>query len=148
MGNPMPGIGGWTTVDVWGTPDIEYDFRAAAIPSVEHVSAIRAIHSLEHLCRVDVVPTLQAWYSQLEPGGELTVEVPDLDWACRQIVGGDLSALQFLYGGQTQPYDFHRTGFTATSLRAALVAAGFEEPRIYAVHSHGGQSLVAETIRG
>ena len=120
---------GWTTVDLYVTADVE----AASwdLPYEDGtIEEIRCVHMLEHLSTEEVFWTLAEFYRVLVPGGLVMVEVPDLDGACRMWLEGHGSdrddAYQMIYGAQTRPGQFHRSGFNAEALHAMVNLAGFE----------------------
>lgn len=85
-------------------------------------------HALEHIPYSDVLGTLQRIRSWMRPGARITVEVPDM----REIAPAvdDPLWLLFVYGVQNHPGEFHRAGFTETTLQLLLEAAGFADVRI------------------
>ena len=103
----------------------------------ESVDLIYASHVLEHIPRCDAKAALCEWYRVLSPGGKLYLCVPDIE-ALFKIY------LQFLplydtedgqfrvdlacgvtFGGQTNKYDFHYSGYSMTTLKALLLSVGF-----------------------
>jgi predicted SAM-dependent methyltransferase len=64
-------------------------------------------------------------------GGVLMVSVPDLAVLARLFVSDQLSldkryiVMRMIYGGQTDPYDFHKGGFDFEILKMYLGKAGF-----------------------
>jgi len=69
---------------------------------------------LEHFSREDVLPTLDACWSALKPGGRLVVQVPN---GASPLVG------RVLYGDFT-----HELAFTESSLSQIFLLAGFKDP--------------------
>jgi len=59
------------------------------------------------------------------------ISVPDLDVLCRFFIRPDLDFKQrsfvmwMMFGGQIDPYDFHKTGLNFEILMQNLAAAGF-----------------------
>lgn len=95
---------------------------------------IYASHVLEHLGYRDELPTaLAEWRRALRPGGLVKIAVPDLMTLCRMVAHPQLPRpvinmiVAMLYGGQGDPHDFHKMGFTEDLLAAFLGAAGFED---------------------
>lgn len=100
----------------------------------ESVDEIRASHVLEHIPNADVYPTVRSWVEALRPGGRLRIAVPDLDWIIGQYVRGNpdgYSLERFLYGGQIDPDDFHKAGFTFDKLHDIMQAAGLDEIGVF-----------------
>jgi predicted SAM-dependent methyltransferase len=74
----------------------------------------------------------------LRSGGILRVCVPDLDAICRcytehidWFTPPHDPWLGLIYGGQTDPFDFHRTGFNFRWLRHLLHQSAFHDVRTY-----------------
>lgn len=110
-------------------------------------------HALQWVARTEVVKTLKHWAACLKPGGELHVIVPDLAWAADQIAADrsvDKLTLGVIFGTQHTEFAFHRTGFTADLLRAALYAAGLETRACrlgpYRIRSVGADGQARELV--
>jgi len=115
------------TVDI--NPEVEPDIVADVrqLPDdLGEFDAIMASHLLEHLNRKDVLPALLGWAGHLKLGGQLHILVPDLGWALEAMDkhGQYLSALQHIYGGQDNEWQYHRCGFTVKLLRGLIRDAG------------------------
>lgn len=82
-------------------------------------------HALEHIPWADVVPTLKRIHSWMLPGAKITVEVPDMRRIAPEV--DNEWWLIHVYGIQSTPGEFHRCGFTETTLTNVLGNAGFEE---------------------
>ena len=85
--------------------------------------------------RSDVSATLDEWIRVLKPKGELRITVPNLEWAAKKILAGDVgdmipkpavTALDVLYAQQQYDEDFHMNGWTPKTLEAALRQKGFK----------------------
>jgi predicted SAM-dependent methyltransferase len=124
----------WKIFDAQPGPDVDFvgictDLSQFADASIE---AIYAAHVLEHLGYRDELPrTLAECCRVLKPGGEFMISVPNLDVLCSLFVADDtpedkrLYLMHFMYGGQSDAYDFHKVGFTESFLRSFLDTAGF-----------------------
>lgn len=108
------------------------------------VDLIYACHALEHFSHVDAVKVLQRWFEVLKPGGEMRVSVPDIDrivniykrnWKHFQTPGNS-PWIGLIYGGQDDPYDFHKTGFNYCWMKHLLENIGFVDVREYAHEPH------------
>lgn len=103
----------------------------------ESVEIIYASHVFEHFAQAKIVPILKEWFRVLKPGGKLFLCVPDLEVLAdiylsnlpnyenddaRYLV--DL-ACSVMYGGQSNKYDFHYSGYSLTTLNALLQSVGF-----------------------
>lgn len=139
-------IPGWCNVDIdWRTmPDVVDNALTLRKFPNEHADAIYACHVLEHLCHDEVPAVLARWREVLKPGGELRISVPDLDrivkiynenWGHFQ-TDGNTPWIGLIYGGQSDPYDFHKTGFNFTHLRRLLLDAGFDDIAEYPHSPH------------
>ncbi|MCG2582841.1 methyltransferase domain-containing protein [Massilia sp. TS11] len=136
--------------------DIEPAYQPDLIGSITQIDQIRdacidaiwSSHNLEHLDSFDVPRALAEFRRILRPDGFALITLPDLRAIARLVVedrltdtlyessAGPIRPLDILFGHQDsiqrgQPYMAHRTGFTASSLGAALVEAGFEEVMVH-----------------
>ena len=90
-------------------------------------------HALEHLYPHEVPQALAEFYRVLAPGGSAVVLVPDLEGvpATDDVLPGSpgLCGLHLYYGDAREipehPHMAHHCGFVASTLRAAMQAAGF-----------------------
>jgi SAM-dependent methyltransferase len=96
-------------------------------------SAVYCSHALEHLYPHDVPTALAEFRRVLVPGGVAVVVVPDLEGVAPTddvLPGTGLCGLHLFYGDAslipTQPYMAHHCGFVASTLEAAMTAAGFK----------------------
>jgi len=85
-------------------------------------------HVLEHIPRSDVNETLKEWVRILKPDGELRLILPNIAWAAKKVLENtiDHHTLNVLYGGQSNPYDYHYNGFTKARLEELLTPLNFE----------------------
>ncbi len=110
------------------------------------VDVILTEHMLEHLGKFEVPAALREWRRVLKPCGRLSMNLPNLQWCLEQWLskpekdrwGWQLDAI---FGLQTHPGEFHKTGFTAERLRGLLADAGFELVNITDIWSHGQSCL-------
>ncbi len=157
--SPRPG---YVHCDVRPLPHIEHVCRAWELP-FEPASAdeIYSRHMLEHLTFEQATRTVAHWSRVLRAGGIVDVNVPDLESACRQLKLDGASpyvpfeasqrehALRALYGWQNHPDDFHRSGYTESSLRRMLSEAGFASvERIQDTSLSGPVNLRLKARRG
>jgi predicted SAM-dependent methyltransferase len=114
------------------------------------VDAVSTSHYLEHLGKYQVVPQLKEVHRVLRFGGELHIEVPSLEWCCKNWLnyldnGWNMDAL---FGDQSTPFQFHKTGFTRNILLSYLGAAGFSGQVILSeTWSHEQACIVADLTK-
>lgn len=140
---------GWTTVDAFTPADVCADMWELPLADGS-ASRIWSSHALEHVALERVAPTLAEWRRVLAPGGLLELAVPDLDYAAAYWLEhpGDPWALAILFGNQAHAGEFHRTGWSAGTLVAALEAAGFEAITVESMWDYGQLTLRAVALRG
>jgi SAM-dependent methyltransferase len=144
-----PQYAGWEHVlldiDPRGNPDVVCDARELSkLPGASYDS-IYCSHNLEHYHRHDVARVVAGFCHLLKPDGFVYVRVPDMGELMQTVVQKSLDIDDVLYQSAAGPItvrdviygygleieqsgnDFyaHKTGFTAKSLLAALVAGGF-----------------------
>jgi len=100
---------------------------------------IYACHVLEHFSHDEVPHVLKNWTRVLKPGGKIYISVPDIDrivniytenWEHFQ-TRGNTPWIGLIYGGQSDQYDFHKTGFNFNWLSSLLEDAGFSDIEEY-----------------
>lgn len=119
---------GFTGVDLYadGKGIIKAPMNALPFED-ETVDEIYSSHSLEHIGKYEVVPTLAEWRRVLVWEGLLTIEVPDLEWVCKNWLkyrSNDWH-MDAIFGDQSTPGQFHKTGFTRAIMYSYLEQAGF-----------------------
>ncbi len=126
---------GFCNVDILQTSavDVVSDISRLDNFADNSVVLIYACHVLEHFSHEESIRVLGRWYDVLAPGGELRVSVPDIDrivkiyvdnWLHFQTTGNS-PWIGLIYGGQGDPYDFHKTGFNFCWLKYLLDKVGF-----------------------
>jgi len=108
-------------------PDYRCDIRQLPFGDDEF-DGIFTSHVLEHFDREEHVKLLKEWLRVLKPGGTVQIVVPSIEWAAKQIAGGvvNVHVLNVLYGAQSNPYDYHKVGFTPNSLDELVTSHGCE----------------------
>jgi predicted SAM-dependent methyltransferase len=130
-------VDGWTNINIQPGEcvDIVADVRDLSAFGDGTVEEIYASHVLEHLPFTAAGEALDEWHRALRPGGRLRVAVPDIDTIMKLAtlpvisVRGIYELTRFVYGGQTDAYDFHKCGFTVETLAAVLETTGFRDVR-------------------
>jgi len=137
-----------------GWDEIRIDLDPAAKPNIVAsmvdlgmiadgtADAVFSSHSIEHLFPHEVPVALREFRRVLKPDGMLLLTCPDLMPVCEAVLkdgledpmymsaAGPISAIDVLYGfradiARGKTYMAHKTGFTLSSMRSALTAAGF-----------------------
>lgn len=144
---------GWVHLDERPLDDVEIVGRIedlAKLVKANSVDEILARHVLEHFSHRDTAEILGTWLSRLKPGGKLRIEVPNFSWQCNAFSGAvdregksQEELIVMAYGDQDYPGNFHKTGFTETTLYDALDAAGFVNVNTMDI----GMVVVAEAER-
>ncbi len=106
---------------------------------------VLALHVIEHVYAWEAPALLAEWARLLKPGGLLVLELPDIEWAARNLLNerGDQMAMWPLYGDPAprDPFNCHRWGYTPTTIQA-LVMRGPFDPRTVKVlppQTHGAR---------
>lgn len=129
---------GWTIVNVEDRPGVDVVGNCMDLSMFPDGSAVEiyASHVYEHLGYQKELPTaLEEAHRVLMPGGRLRVAVPDLEVLCQLFLQSihDVNAHFFvqrmIMGGQTEPFDFHKTGFSFPILSVYLAKNGFKDVR-------------------
>lgn len=148
-------------VDPSMQPDIVASITDMGIIPSASFDAIWSSHSIEHLYSHEVPKALAEFVRVLSPKGFAVIHVPDLETVAEAVTQGRLlvpayvapagpvAPLDILFGYRPalaagNHYMAHRTGFTAASLRQALVAAGFAS---VAVKRDGSWAICAVASR-
>lgn len=115
-------IEGFTTIDRHEGHDIATVLEKMQDNSIEE---IYASHVLEHFGHVECNRIMSEFYRLLKPGGRLRVAVPDFDTLCQLHVDNKTNILPYVYGGQIDGDDYHKTGFNYNGMRHAMRNLGF-----------------------
>ncbi len=133
---------GYINVDAYvDNADLKMDIFRLPLPDGS-VDEIFSSHLLEHLSKFEVPKALQEWCRVLKPTGRLQMNLPDLEWAAQQWIDLPEDArwgwpLDTLFGLQTHPGEFHKTGFTADRIEKILRQIGFGSVHVSWSWSHG-----------
>ena len=125
---------GWSILNIQPGPNVDFvgsahDLSMLADGSVE---TIYASHVFEHLGYRDELPAaIGECRRALQPGGQLMISVPNLLVLCQLFLADGLNIdqryqlMRMMFGGQVDPYDFHKVGLTEEFLTVFLNRAGF-----------------------
>jgi predicted SAM-dependent methyltransferase len=107
-----------------------------------YLRTIYCSHLLEHISHRRLNDVLRIWYSKLNFGGRIVINVPDMVWAARQVIlyettgllngyydqwEGEHGLQSVIYGNQAHDGEYHKGGFTASSLTQLLEDVGFKD---------------------
>lgn len=137
----------WQLVDLYiDHPEImKMDARILDKVPDNYLEHIYASHLLEHFPHTELFNVLTVWQQKLISGGVLTINVPDLTWAARQIIKfengqvlsgvfcdfeGERGLQSVIYGSHAHEGERHQAGFTRRSLYEWLDGMGFKNIKI------------------
>lgn len=134
-------------IDPGVAPDIIGSITDMAAVASASFDAVWSAHNLEHLFAHEVPLALREFRRVLRPGGFALITLPDLQRVAELVAqdrladpaylspAGPITPLDMLYGhgaaiAAGNAFMAHRSGFTARTLEAALVAARFDSVRV------------------
>lgn len=132
----------WLLVDLYiqGPRIVNWDIETLEELPDGYLVEIFTSHALEHISHRKVIDVLKLWNRKLAQNGTITIIVPDLLYAFRQLrkIDNDEvpdglyseefglhSPLSIIYGTHSQPGEYHLGGFTEQLMATALSQAGF-----------------------
>lgn len=128
--NPLEGF---TGVDLYSEAEgiVNAPMNALPYPD-ESVDEIYSSHALEHVGKYEVVPTLHEWWRVMKWNARLTIEVPDLAWVCKNWLSRLTNDwhMDAIFGDQSTPGQYHKTGFTRPIMYHYLEEAGFQHREV------------------
>jgi len=133
IGGTTP-LEGWKILNIQPGPDVDFvgDCKDLGQFADNSCHEIYASHVFEHLSYVnELVDTLKEIRRILVPGGTCKISVPDFELLCRMFVHPSLNGEQrffvmnMIFGGQQDPWDFHKVGLSWELLSSYLQQAGF-----------------------
>jgi predicted SAM-dependent methyltransferase len=113
------------------SPDLLIQDNDFSMVPKNHFEEILAWDVLEHIPRAKTLSALLDWAEFLRMNGKLILQTSSILGVARLLDQTNSYADHhnytiYLYGNQAHAGDFHLTGFTETTLRVHLEAAGFE----------------------
>ena len=111
--------------------DIEHNLEDGIPFADNSVSEIYSSHFLEHIPHRNVKFVLQECSRVLLPGGNITIEVPNLKESLQKFLKMDErtrweNGWEQIFGNQKRQFEYHKTGFTKGRLKELLAKTGFE----------------------
>ncbi|MDQ1265895.1 MAG: hypothetical protein QG635_1047 [Bacteroidota bacterium] len=103
------------------------DIRRLELPD-SCADLILASDILEHFSHREIDSILKEWARALKPDGELIIRCPNLRLQLNAYLRGEWNAdvaSYMIFGGQTNPGDYHCTAFDKVSITSHLAQAGF-----------------------
>lgn len=133
---PNPPGDGWVNIDRcqgWEAFPLrrshEHDRNGSTFAD-NSVDEVYASHVIEHFGGQEAEKALREWVRVLKPGGTIKIATVDLDKVFDAVAAGnpDNWPVQgYLYGGQTDENDFHRSGYNDGWLRHLMTRVGLTD---------------------
>lgn len=133
-------IPGFLTVDLSKEHDVDVKADVSCLPYEDgSVSELYCSQILEHFPHVKTESVLREWHRVLEPGGRITIGVPDFARAVElfQKYGLVDFITNLLYGDQGYDLAYHYRPFTFGTLAALLNKVGFRDVKKISVMPYG-----------
>lgn len=125
---------GWELLNVKEFEGVDHIYNAASLScfTKQTFDEVYASHILEHFDYASMMlNALREWRRVLKWGGKLYISVPDMDILCREFLKGDTKhqfvVMRTMFGGHTDPYDYHFAGLNFNLLKSLLIEAEFSE---------------------
>lgn len=111
------------------------------------VDEVYTSHSLEHFGKDGVNQVLKECNRVLKPNGIIVIEVPNLESVLQHWLNTKEEdrwgfPLDTIFGMQTTPGEYHKTGFTKQRLSEVVKQAGFEVDEIKDIDSHAQECIL------
>lgn len=102
---------------------------------------LQAFHVVEHVHDWQAPHLVAEWKRLLRPGGDLVLELPNIEAAARNLLEGrgDQWSMWPLYGdgSHRDPFMCHKYGYTPKTIRRLVEEAGFVDIRLLPPQTHG-----------
>lgn len=137
IGGEVPKAG-WKILNIQPGPNVDFVGTCTDLSQFanDSVSEIYLSHVLEHLdYKKEVGMALNECRRVLVPDGRVMIGVPDLEVLSHLMIApffdgeAKFFVMRMIYGGQMNPYDYHKAGYTFEFLHAFLQRAGFDRIR-------------------
>lgn len=120
----------YVNIDLFSeSPDVvKMDIRQLDLPD-NSVDLILASDVFEHFSHRETLSLLKEWNRVLKEGAEIIIRCPNLRLQLEAYMRGDWDAdiaSYMIFGGQTNPGDYHCIGFDKESITKHLNNAGFD----------------------
>lgn len=152
----------WTLIDLYIKDPTILNWDASKLDEVRDgsVDHIYTSHLLEHFPQIDIKNIIGRWVGKLKMGGKLTINVPDMEWAARQILKhsdtvpldgyynaweGEHGLMSIVYGSQSHTGEYHQSGFNERFLKELLEQSGLSDVTVIKLEdAHDMGVLLAE----
>lgn len=136
---------GWINVDIDERVNPDYVGSATSLPfENESIDCIDSQHMFEHLFLKEVNQALSEWNRVLKLGGELFIELPNLDRCCELITKNSPETAEYNMGiigifgyepiilekNRTNVFMMHKHGWSPRSIKIKLEEYGFREMQV------------------
>ena len=126
---------GWKILNIQKNDGVDYVGDISDLSQFEDnsIEEIYASHVFEHVKMKKIKNTLIGIHRVIRENGKFYVSVPDLKLLCKIFIDPKaptkvkVHALQMMYGGQVDDYDFHYFGWDFELLQDYLLASGFKK---------------------
>jgi predicted SAM-dependent methyltransferase len=123
---------GYINVDYYddSVRDLKADSKSLPFEN-NTVDLIEAHHLIEHYAYPEHKEVLNEWWRVLKPGGKLIMECPNID-VCMQLFLSNYGGQRWsywratIYGLQTHPGQFHKSGINPEYMHALLTICEFQ----------------------
>ena len=134
---------GWKILNIQKKDGVDYvgDISDLSQFKDNSIEEIYASHVFEHVKKRKIKDTLIGIHRVINENGKFYVSVPDLKLLCKIFIDPKaptkvkVHALQMMYGGQVDDYDFHYFGWNFEFLNSYLMGANFS--KVERVNSFG-----------
>jgi hypothetical protein len=97
--------------------------------SYEDCEEIRSHHFFEHFNYFDTMVLLYNWTNSLKLGGQLVIDLPDLEALCQAYLSADdktkFLVVRYLYGSHEADWAYHINGWSKNTLEYILIKLGY-----------------------